>query len=177
MTSVPLLSVRTLQPEDAAEYQALRLRGLAQDPHAFASSHAEEVGTPLDEIARRLRPRPSGAVFGAFVDGRLAGLAGLEREALAKLSHKATLWGMYVAPECRRHGLGAQLLSQVLPFAWQSLGVVQVNLGVHTANVAALALYRRFGFEVWGTEAGALVVAGRAQDEHHMVCHAPPRVA
>jgi RimJ/RimL family protein N-acetyltransferase len=167
------MHVRTLQPEDAPEYQALRLRGLAEAPTAFASSYEEEVSTPLGEIARRLQPKASVAIFGAFADGKLAGLAGLERESMIKLSHKAYLWGMYVSPELRRSGLGSLLLEQALPYAWQSLGVAQVNLGVHVENANAIALYRRFGFVVWGTETGALVVAGKAQDEHHMVCRAP----
>jgi ribosomal protein S18 acetylase RimI-like enzyme len=167
------MHVRTLTPEDAVEYQALRLRGLADAPTAFASSYEEEVSTPLAEIARRLQAKTSGAVFGAFADGTLAGLAGIERESMTKLSHKAYLWGMYVSPEHRRSRLGSLLLEHALPYAWQSLGVAQVNLGVHTENARAIALYRRFGFVVWGTEIGALVVAGKAQDEHHMVCRAP----
>jgi RimJ/RimL family protein N-acetyltransferase len=80
---------------------------------------------------------------------------------------------MYVCPEHRRGKLGSLLLEQLLPYAWHSLRVAQVNLGVHTENTSAIALYRRFGFVVWGTETGALVVAGHAQDEHHMVCRAP----
>ena len=167
------MHIRTLQPEDAAEYQALRLRGLVEAPTAFASSYEEEVNTPLAEIARRVQPKASGAIFGAFAEGNLAGLAGLERECMTKLSHKTYLWGMYVSPEHRRSKLGSLLLEQVLPYAWQSLWVTQVNLGVHTENTSAIALYRRFGFVVWGTETGALVVAGKAQDEHHMVCRAP----
>ena len=167
------MHVRTLQPEDAAEYQALRLRGLAEAPTAFASSHEEEVSTPLSEIVRRLQPQASGAIFGAFAEGKLFGLAGVERESMTKLSHKAYLWGMYVSPEHRRSKLGSLLLEQVLPYAWKSLGVAQVNLGVHSENASAIALYRRFGFVVWGTETDALVVAGKAQDEFHMVCLAP----
>ena len=167
------MHVRTLQPEDSVEYQALRLRGLTESPTAFASSHEEEVSTPLAEIARRLQPKASGTIFGAFAEGKLADLAGLERESMTKLSHKAYLWGMYVSPEHRRSRLGSLLLEQVLPYAWRSLGVAQVNLGVHTENASAIALYRRYGFVVWGTEFGALVVAGKPQDEHHMVCRAP----
>lgn len=167
------MHVRTLQPEDAAEYQALRLSGLAEAPTAFASSYEEEVNCPLAEIARRLEPKDSGAIFGAFAENKLVGLAGIERESMTKLSHKAYLWGMYVSPEFRGSGVGALLLGHALPYAWRSLGVAQVNLGVHTENVKALALYRRFGFAVWGTEAGALVVDGKARDEHHMVRRAP----
>jgi RimJ/RimL family protein N-acetyltransferase len=164
---------RTLTPEDAAAFQALRLRGLAEAPTAFASSYEEEVNTPIAEIERRLQPKASGALFGAFAAGALAGIAGIERESMAKLSHKAYLWGMYVSPEHRGVGLGFQLLQTVLPYAWQSLGVAQVNLGVHTENASAIKLYRRIGFVVWGTEMGALVVGGESQDEHHMVCRAP----
>jgi RimJ/RimL family protein N-acetyltransferase len=80
---------------------------------------------------------------------------------------------MYVSPEHRRSGVGSRLLEHALPYVWQSLGVAQVHLGVHTGNVSALALYRRFGFEVWGRERGALIVAGEPHDEHHMVCRAP----
>ena len=167
------MHVRTLQPEDAPEYQALRLRGLAEAPSAFASSYEEEVNTSVDEIARRLQPKDSGAIFGAFTEGALVGLAGLQRESMTKLSHKAFLWGMYVSPEHRKSGVGSLLLGEVLPYAWRSLRVAQVNLGVHTENRGAIALYRRLGFTLWGTEIGALVVAGRPQDEHHMVCRAP----
>jgi RimJ/RimL family protein N-acetyltransferase len=167
------MHVRTLQSDDAAEYQALRLRGLAEAPSAFASSYEEEVNTPVAEIARRLQPKDSGAIFGAFAESELVGLAGVERESMIKLSHKAYLWGMYVSPEFRKGGVGALLLKHALPYAWHSLRVVQVNLGVHTQNLNAIALYRRLGFVVWGTEQGALVVAGKAQDEHHMVCRAP----
>lgn len=167
------MHVRTLRPEDAAEYQALRLRGLKEAPTAFASSYEDEISTPVTEIARRLHPKDSGAIFGAFTEGRLVGLAGIEREAMTKLSHKAYLWGMYVAPEYQRTGLGSSLLEHALPYAWRSLGAAQVNLGVHAENASAIALYRRFGFVTWGTEIGGLVVAGKAQDEHHMVCRAP----
>jgi RimJ/RimL family protein N-acetyltransferase len=163
------MHVRTLHPDDAIEYQALRLRGLTETPTAFASSHEEEVRTPLAEIARRLQPQDSAAIFGGFVGGQLVGLVGVQRESMVKLSHKAWLWGMYVSPVHRKSGLGSLLLEQALAYAWQSLGVTQVNLGVHTHNTSALALYRRFGFEVWGTEKGSLVVAGEPQDEHHMV--------
>ena len=167
------MHVRPLLPEDAGEYQALRLRGLAEAPSAFASSYEEEVSTPIAEIAARLQPKDSGAIFGAFAESNLVGLAGVNRESMKKLSHKAYLWGMYVSPEHRRSGVGSLLLEQALPYAWKSLKVVQVNLGVHTENASAIALYRRLGFVIWGTEIGALVVAGKPQDEHHMVCHAP----
>lgn len=139
-------------------------------PTAFASSLEEEADTSLEEIARRLQPKDSGTIFGSFEQAILAGVVGVERERMLKLRHKGFIWGMYVSPEYRRSGRAQLLLQHALQFAWQSLHVVQVNLGVHTQNAGAIALYRQAGFDVWGTERGALVVDGKPQDEHHMVC-------
>ena len=167
------MQLRALSPSDAEQYQALRLRGLQEAPTAFASSFEEEADASLEEIARRLQPKDSGILFGSFDQATLAGVVGVERERMLKLRHKGFIWGMYVSPEYRRSGHARALLQHALQFAWQSLRVVQVNLGVHTQNAGAIALYRQAGFEVWGTERGSLVVDALPQDEHHMVCRAP----
>jgi RimJ/RimL family protein N-acetyltransferase len=167
------MPIRRLTPADASAFQALRLRGLVEDETAFASSYEEERGRSLEEVRSLLAPTPSTAVFGAFDGEALLGMVGLEQERLAKLSHKAALWGMYVAPEGRGRGLGTQLLKAALEHAWHELRVLQVNLGVHTHNAAALRVYTALGFEIFGTERGALRIRGRPQDEHHMVCRAP----
>lgn len=166
------MPIRALGPQDAAEFQALRLRGLREFPAAFASSHEEECDLGLDVIAGRLAPQEGGAVFGAFAGTVLCGLVGIQREAMAKLRHKAVLWGMYVAPEARQAGHGEALVRHALGYAWTVLQVRQVNLGAHTLNEGALRLYRRCGFEVFGTEKGSLLVNGLPQDEFHMVCRA-----
>lgn len=167
------MTIRQLTPADAARFQAVRLRGLADDETAFASSFEEERDRSLESVAALLAPRSDAAIFGAFEQDELVGVVGLQREAMKKLSHKAQLWGMYVAPPWRSRGLGAQLLAHALHHAWTALGVSQVNLGVHTLNEAALKAYRAAGFEVFGTERGALRVRGQPQDEYHMVCRAP----
>ena len=162
------LNVRRLIPQDAEHYQAARLRGLLECPSAFASSHAEEAATPIEEMASRLAYKPDGAVFGHFSGSGLQGVVGIQREGMLKLAHKAFIWGMYVLPEVRMAGVGRALLEHALDFAQKELGVRQVNLGVNTENTAALALYRRVGFEVYGTERGFLLVDGVLYDEHHM---------
>lgn len=167
------MQIRVLLPEDAAEFREVRLRGLLEEPTAFASSHEEEDSTPVEEVARRLLPKAEGIVLGAFDAARLAGVVGVQREGMKKLGHKAFIWGMYVLPEARAQGCGAMLMRHALDHAWHTLHVRQVNLGVHTLNESALRLYRRFGFEIFGTERGALLVDGCPQDEHHMVCRAP----
>ncbi len=162
--------IRTLTPKDAAAFQALRLRGLKECPEAFASSYEEEVGTLPAEIERRLKPRPDSAVVGAFREGELLALTGVQREGMAKLEHKAFIWGVYVAPEVRGNGVGSKVVSYALTYAAESLGVRQVNLGVNTRNTAAVALYGKLGFVQYGLERGFLLVGGELHDEYQMVC-------
>lgn len=96
--------------------------------------------------------KPDGAVFGWFAGSVLQGVVGVQRERSAKLAHKAFVWGMYVVPEARRAGAGRKLHEHAFGYVRSELGVRQVNLGVNTQNQAAFALYRRVGFEVYGTE-------------------------
>ncbi len=165
------MHIRLLVPSDAEAFKHLRLRGLRECPSAFASSYEEEVNDSILEISRRLAPKPDCAVLGAFRESALLGIVGIQREKLKKLSHKACVWGVYVAPEARKTGIGASLLHQALGHARSELGVWQVMLGANTSNAAALALYRKLGFTEYGLERGFLLVEGVLHDEHLMVCN------
>lgn len=162
--------IRALDAQDACQFRALRLQGLREFPLAFASSYEEESETTVEAFAERLTPTEDGAVFGAFSGADLVGIAGLQRESMRKLSHKAFVWGVYVAPPARRAGCGHRLLSQVLSHAATRLGVRQVVLGVNAKNTAALALYRKLGFVQFGLEPGYMLLDGQLHDEVHMVC-------
>ena len=163
--------VENLRPSHAPDFQALRLRGLRESPHAFASSFEEECDKSLDEVAARLAPNPYRAVFGAFGGSALIGVIGLKREEMQKLAHKAHFWGMYVVPEHRRDGVARALVARALQhaFSFSMAGVRQVNLGVHAANLPAIALYEAMGCRSFGLERDCMFVDGAFQDEMHMV--------
>jgi len=93
---------------------------------------------------------------------------GLMRDRHVKASHKAHVWGMYVAPSHRGQGVGAGLLQAALQHARTLTGVAWVHLAVTSAAPQAQRLYERAGFEVWGTEPEALRHEGRAVVEYHM---------
>ena len=163
------MNIRALSPPDSSAFQALRLRGLQECPGAFASSYQEEVDTPVSAIENRLQPKADSAIFGAFRESKLCALVGLQREGMVKLSHKSHIWGVYVAPEARGRGVGAEIMRHALSYAASKLGARQVNLGVNTKNTAAVALYKKLGFVEYGLERDYLLVDGVWQDEYQMV--------
>ena len=163
------MRVRILGVDDAHAFQVIRLRGLQECPTAFASSYEEECSTPAAVVAERLVAKEGSAIFGAFEEKELVGIVGLQQETMLKLAHKAYIWGMYVAPNARKRGIGWELITQALSFAGKQLHVRQVNLGVNARNVAAIALYKSLGFEQFGFERNFLLVAGELHDEIQMV--------
>jgi len=163
------MHIRELVDSDAATFQALRLQALLECPSAFAASHVEECDLSLGVVAERIAATSERCVVGAFMDALLVGIVGLQREEFQKLSHKAFIWGMYVAPHSRGFGVGHALVSAVLARAARMSGIRQVNLGVNAANSAALALYESCGFKPFGVERGFMLLNGELHDEVHMV--------
>lgn len=171
-----MAEIHPLTADDAERFQALRLQGLRECPGAFASSPEDEAVLPMNEVAHRLSAvAGQKVVLGAFVDGMLVGLTGLMRESHRKLRHKAFVWGVYVTPSARRGGVARALMGQALATARDEFGVRQVLLGVNERNTAALTLYQRLGFEVFGRERDFMLIDGLPQHELHMALyfHAP----
>ena len=156
-------------PADAAAYRALRLRGLAEHPDAFTSSHDAEAAKPLAATEARIAPDSNDAVYGAFVGGALAGVVGLAREPREKSRHKAVVFGMYVASEYGRRGIGRALVRHVVAAAEREPGLEQLVLTVTQTNDAARSLYESEGFHSFGVEPRAIRVGGRYYDKSHMV--------
>lgn len=135
--------IRPLAEEDLEAYVALRRRSLAESPRSFSASPDRDVASNLEHLRAQLAHAPDWLLFGAFRDGTLAGAAGAIRR-----EHRLALWGMYVAPEARREGLGRALLDACIAHARTLPGVTRVELSVSDAAVAARQLYDRAGFLV-----------------------------
>jgi ribosomal protein S18 acetylase RimI-like enzyme len=161
------MEVRRLVPDDAQAYRALRLRAFRDHPEAFTTSYEELQQQPLSESEQRLRAQHM-KWWGAFVDGRLCGYVGLERETRTKNRHKATLLGMYVEPEAAGRGIGRALVDALLAQA-RIDGLESIVLTVTETNSAAVKLYERCGFRSFGIEPHAIKVGGRAFAKNHMV--------
>jgi RimJ/RimL family protein N-acetyltransferase len=161
------MQIRRLEISDAPVYRGLRLRGLREHPDAFTSSFEEESVRSPAETEKRLAPTSDTIMWGAFVDGTLAGVVGMTRETRLKNRHKATLVAMYVAPEFGGQGLGLALVQTVI----QAAKTAQVELLVLTVtdtNRQAAALYARAGFASFGVEPDAIRVNGVPFGKQHM---------
>lgn len=171
MTQVGDVTVRRLGPDDAALYQALRLRGLEEHPEAFTSSAQEERARPLQWAQDRLRAsaeRPHDLFLGAFRADSLLGIVGLQGRYRPKERHNATVVGMYVVPEVSGQGVGRALMHALLHEAGQLPALEQIDLTVTEGNDAARTLYARSGFVEWGRLPRAVRIGQHYLTKVHM---------
>jgi ribosomal protein S18 acetylase RimI-like enzyme len=165
--------VHALAPGDAEIYVSLRAKAVAEEPLSFSSGPGDDRNASIDFV-RQMLGDPGQAVFGAFVEHaeqapELVGIVGILREHHRKRAHRASLWGLYVAPQHRDRRVGRALMNAALGWARSRDGIEYVDLGVGAWNRAALRLYEDLGFVVWGTEADSLRTGDTIVAEHHMV--------
>ena len=156
--------VRRLTPDDAEIFRAIRLESLKNHPEAFAASYEFEEGLALNDFADQLKKE---AIFGAFQDGQLMGLAAFKALKSPKARHKGILWGMYLRESARGSGLGQALVERVIEHARSQVELV--HLTVVTSNERALRFYKGLGFESFGTERKALKIGAEYYDEEFLV--------
>lgn len=129
-----MVIVRRVRPDDAASLRELRLKALQSDPDAFGSSYEVEMGQPADKWVNRAGSASTGStqfIAVADEDGRLIGMAGGYEPDDAPADGE--LWGMWVAPEWRGRGIGADLVRSVVDWA-TAAGAERLTLWVVTTN-------------------------------------------
>lgn len=164
--------VRVLGPDDAAAYQALRLRGLREHPQAFTSSAEHDADLPLSWAQRRLTrdaARLHDCFLGAFDEhDALVGIVGLQGHYRPQEQHNVTLVGMYVPLECAGAGLGRVLVQAMVAVARDMPLLMQIDLTVTAGNPRAHAVYEDCGFVVVGLWPRAIQVDGAFHDKVRM---------
>jgi len=100
--------------------------------------------------------------FVALDDDHVVGWCDITPKTHETLRHSGVL-GMGVAASHRRIGIGAALLEAALEAA-RVRGLTRIELVVRTDNGPAIALYRRFGFEVEGRLRDYLIVDETVHD-------------
>lgn len=158
-------SIRQLGSGDVAAYRAIRHEALLNHPEAFlatADNFAQRSDAELRQMLETM------AVFGAELpDGSLGGLNAFFRNDGHKERHRGWMVQVYVRPEHRGSGMSKALCEHLIEHAREK--VIQIHLGVWAENEPAIRLYKKLGFETYGTEPRYLYVNGRYLDEHLMV--------
>jgi len=98
----------------------------------------------------------------------VVGSAGLHPVSpLPRLRHVAML-GISVAGDAQGQGVGSALMQGLCDFAGGWMQIQRLELEVYTDNVPAIALYRKFGFEIEATQRAFALRDGAYADSHTM---------
>ena len=138
--------IRATEP---ADYDAIR-ETMAQ-PLAFAGTL--QVPLPSAEMwKKRLAELPAGDhTLVAEVDGKVVGNIGLHAIPKSRRRVHVAAIGMAVHDAYHGKGVGSALMTAALDLADNWLQYKRIELTVYTDNTVALALYKKFGFEIEGT--------------------------
>jgi putative acetyltransferase len=138
--------VRHAEPDD---YEAM---------HRIMSAPRAAAGTlqlplqPAEAWRKRLAEPPEGLfLLVACVDGEVVGNLGLETfPNRPRVRHTGSI-GMAVRDDWQGKGVGTALMGAALDLADNWLNLSRIELQVYADNSAAVALYKRLGFEIEGT--------------------------
>jgi L-phenylalanine/L-methionine N-acetyltransferase len=160
------LTIRRATTRDAAAYARIMghpqvFGGLMQMPFATEQSWFERLNEAL-------APGRTDLLIVAERDGEVLGTAGLHPAGPAIRRRHALMLGISVAPEAQRQGVGSALMAAMCDYADRWIGALRIELTVYTDNAPAIALYRKFGFELEGTHRGYALRDGRYVDAHAM---------
>lgn len=162
-----------ITPDRLEPCWALRLRALKDHPEAFGQPYDEAAAQTKAEIKQTFESfwdYQDNKVFVAVTaGGTVVGMTGVASRDRPKTHHRMDIWGVYVAPEFRGHGIASRLLDACIDHARGLEGVLQLHLQVVSSNLAAIRSYERAGFVRWGRMPRADIIDGIALDNDFMV--------
>lgn len=119
-------------------------------------------------LTESLAPGKPDLLLCAELDGKVVGSCGLHPAATALRRRHALMLGISVLPEAQGRSVGSALMAAMCDYADRWAGALRLELTVYTDNAPALALYRKFGFEIEGTFRGYALRDGRYADAYAM---------
>ena len=162
MTSGHPIVVRRAEPGDAEAIHATFL-----GPRAIAGTL--QLPYPSVEAWRKRITEfaPDDYLLVALIAGEVVGNAGLHASKSPRRRHVGSI-GMAVRDDCQRRGVGMALMHSVIELADRWLNYRRLELTVYADNVAALQLYRKFGFVIEGTSRAYAFRDGHYVDAYMM---------
>ncbi|MBS1203683.1 MAG: acetyltransferase [Proteobacteria bacterium] len=141
MSEIVIRHAEAPDAEDLRQFYALPevYHNLLQLPHP-----------PAELWEDRLKPQPGRRQLVACIDNQLAGNLTLMVEQNPRRSHVAT-FGMAVSSAFHNRGVASALMREMINLCDNWLRIDRIELTVFVDNAPALAVYRKFGFEIEGT--------------------------
>ena len=156
------IEVRHIEPEDYAA---------AKEVHAQRNAIMGTLQLPFPPETlwkERFENVPKGHTFlTAVVEGTPRGFLGLHPCANQRRRHAAE-FGMAVHDEWQGKGIGSALMEAILDLADNWLNFKRIELTVFVDNEPAIALYKKFGFEIEGTHKSYAFRDGEFVDTYAM---------
>jgi len=143
------ITVRRTTTKDAAA-----IARIMADPAVYAG--LMQLPFPNEELwaarlAESLAPGKPDLLLSAELHGEVVGSSGLHPVGAALRRRHVMMLGISVAREVQGRGVGSALMAAMCDYADNWVGVLRLELTVYADNAPAIALYRKFGFEVEGT--------------------------
>ncbi len=154
------MRIEQLDPEHTERFLVYRSAALSADPDSFRFAVSDDTVVGVEAWRKRLS---KDHVVVVCNDGQWIGVGGLTRLTGAKLAHKGLIWGMHVVPEERGSGAAKLIMTALIEQARGRMR--QLQLTVMADNARAIAFYRRFGFEQYGSEPASVLRDGGYADE------------
>ena len=105
----------------------------------------------LDSVREQLTKCGEGDhILVAAIDDEVVGVIGLHTSSRPRVNHRGEI-GMMVRDDWHGKGVGTAMMRAVIDLADKWLNLARIELTVFTDNESAIALYRKFGFEIEGT--------------------------
>jgi len=125
-----------------------------------------QVPFPSIEQWRKKIAEPQEGVYNlvACIDREVVGQIGLQTFPNRPRRHHIGAIGMIVRDDWQGKGIGTQLMQAVVDLADKWLNLARLELEVYPDNEPAIKLYKKFGFQVEGTQIGSAFRDGRYMD-------------
>jgi L-phenylalanine/L-methionine N-acetyltransferase len=157
------ITVRSTEPDD---YKALHR--IFSDPRTIAGTL--QLPLPSHETWRERLAETSEGIHSlvACVDGEVVGSLNLNTSPTRwRMRHVGSI-GMAVRDDWQGKGVGTALMEATLDLADNWLNLTRIELRVYVDNAPAIALYKKFGFEVEGTHRRFAFKKGKHVDAFSM---------
>lgn len=163
-----IYELRSFIPSDAEALQSFFHQSALESTHTLHYKEKPISISKLDSRIKMATESSSDLFLGAFDENKIIG------QVYFRVQHPDHPWvkhigefGMTVLRDYWGQGIGTELLRQIEIFA-NSIGISRIEAKVRTTNEHAIALYKKFGYQIEGTRKKAALINDSFEDELHI---------